>query len=95
MKFGYPGGDIENEYKEVCELLINRCTGNPNTATPGNWLYGGWTPVQIAAFKVVMKSGSKSRVRVQLLGFGSSIGYNQGVARGVATATPYIKLGRS
>ena len=51
MKFGYPGGDIENEYKEVCELLISRCTENPNAVTPGNWLYGGWTPIQIAAFK--------------------------------------------
>ena len=52
MKFGYPGGEIENEYKEVCELLIrSRTTENPNAATPGNWLYGGWTPIQIAAFK--------------------------------------------
>ena len=60
MKFGYPGGDnmrfqnssdIINEYKEVCELLIRSCTKNPNVATPGGWWYGGWTPIQHAAFK--------------------------------------------
>ena len=60
MKFGYPGGDnmrfqnscdIINEYKEVCELLIRSCTKNPNAATPVGWLYGGWTPIQHAAFK--------------------------------------------
>ena len=53
MKFGYPGGTIaENEYKEVCELLIRCCTKNPNAATPGNFsYYGGWTPIQYAAFK--------------------------------------------
>ena len=64
MKFGYPGGDnmrfqnssdIINEYKEVCELLISR-TENPNAGSPvntdwGNGLYGGWTPLQIAAFR--------------------------------------------